>query len=73
MTKVTFSVIRKKTGKNYSIVLTFYDYFYHRSMRVDLDRDYESKYSSLRKEKDKDRHRKDPRDYRRDDYYYGRR
>lgn len=42
-------------------------------MREDVDRDYERKYSSLRKDKDKDRHRKDLRDYRRDDYYYGRR
>lgn len=42
-------------------------------MREDIDRDYERKYSSLRKEKEKDKLRKEPRDYRRDDYYYGRR
>lgn len=42
-------------------------------MREEIGRDYDRKYSSLRKDKEKDRQRKDPRDYRRDDYYYGRR
>lgn len=39
-------------------------------MREDIEPDYERKYSSLRNEKDKDRRRMNPRDYR--DYYYGR-
>lgn len=46
-------------------------YSFCRHIRDDID--YEAKFSSLRKENDKDRHRKDFRDYRHDDYYYGRR
>lgn len=47
--------------------------FTFRTRREVIDRDYERKYNSLRKEKDKEKQRKDPKDYRRDDYLYGRR
>ncbi|XP_023012010.2 endoplasmic reticulum export factor secretory 16 isoform X2 [Leptinotarsa decemlineata] len=49
------------------------DYYSDKERRHsdDRDREYERKYSSLRKEKDRDRRRRDPRDYRRGDYYYG--